>query len=170
MVSLKEENMNTNDIEQAIIPLIRDAPERLIEQGNHSNADWTTAIFTALTKYAYDLNLRVWTKKNEKDPTLKGCLYDFMICEGKTPIDIDRLWVAMESEWNPKFDEIKYDFCKLIQSRSMLRVMVFQSRDVERTISGLVNILETSQISISGDRYLFAGWSDENGLYSTNRG
>ena len=106
----KEEMMNTNDIEQAIIPLIRDATQRLIEQRNHSDADWTTAIFTSLTNYAYELNLRVWTKKNEIDPTLTGCLYDFMICEGKTPIDIDKVWVAMESEWSLKFDEITYDF------------------------------------------------------------
>ncbi len=156
--------MNTNDIEHTIILLIRDTTERLIEQRNHSDADWTTAIFTALTKYAYDLKLRVWTKTNEIDHTLTGCLYDFMICEGKTHIDIDKVWVAMECEWSLKFDEIKYDFYKLIQSRSMLRVMIFQSRDVERTINDLVNILETSQMSVCGDRYLFAGWSDENGF------
>ena len=159
--------MNANDIDQAIIRVIADTAQRLTENRNHSDADWTTAIFTALTKYAYDdLKLRVWSKKNEVDPTLTGCLYDFMICEGKTPIDIDRVWVAIESEWSLSFNEIKYDFYKLVQSRSMLRVMIFQSRDVERTISDLVKILETSQMSICGDRYLFAGWDDEKNAFT----
>ena len=160
--------MNTNDIEKAIIRLISDASQRLIENGNHSNAAWTTAIFTDLTKYAYDLNLLVWTKPNELDDTLNGFLYDFVICEGHTPIDIDKVWVAMECEWNLAFDEIKYDFYKLVQSRSMLRVMIFQSRDVKRTTSDLVSILETSQMSMCGDHYLLAGWSDEDGFTFTS--
>jgi hypothetical protein len=161
------QQMNTNDIEQAITPLIRAASERLVEQQNRSNADWTAAIFTDLTKYAYGLklnNLYVWTKKNEVDDTLTGFLYDFMICEGQTPVDVDKVWVALESEWSLKFAEIKYDFHKLIQSRSMLRVMIFQSRDVEGTISDLVKIVEASPMSICGDRYLFAGWSDDEGF------
>ena len=87
-----------------------------------------------------------------------------MICEGQTPIDIDKIWVALESEWSLKFDEIKYDFYKLIQSRSMLRVMVFQSLDVAKTNNDLVMILESSQMSVRGDRYLFAGWNDEDGF------
>jgi hypothetical protein len=117
--------MNVNDIEQAIIRVISNASRRLIENRIHSDADWTTAIFTDLTEYAYGLNLRVWSKRNEVDPTLTGCLYDFMICEGETPIDINKVWVALESEWSLKYDNIKYDFYKLVQSRSMLRVMMF---------------------------------------------
>ncbi len=127
-----EGKMNANDLEQAIIRVISDASQKLIENQNHSDTDWTATIFTNLTKHAYDLNLRVWSKRNEADPTLTECLYDLMICEGKTAIDIDKVWVALESEWSLKFDEIKYDFYKLVQSRSMLRVMIFQSRDVER--------------------------------------
>jgi hypothetical protein len=156
--------MNTNDIEQGIIRVISDASQQLIENKNHSDAGWTDGIFTALTKWAYGLNLWVWSKNNEVDRTLTGFLYDFMVCEGKTGTDIDKVWVAMESEWKLPFDEIKYDFYKLIQSRSMLRVMIFQSKDVERTIGDLINILEKSQMSVSGDRYLFAGWHDDNGF------
>ncbi len=123
-----------------------------------------SAIFTDLTKYAYSLPLRVWRKKNELDPTLTGCLYDFMMCEGNILIDIDKVWVALESEWSLKFDEVKYDFYKLVQSRSMLRVMIFQSRDVEKTFGDLLKIVETSQMSVCGDRYLLAGWNDDDGF------
>jgi hypothetical protein len=158
--------MDTNQLEEAIKNVISIASERMVKNRNTSNADWTTAIFTDLTEYAYGLPLRVWTKKNECDDTLTGCLYDFMMCEGQTPIDIDKVWVALESEWSLNFDEIKYDFYKLVQSRSMLRVMIFQSRDVEKTISELGNILEKSQMSVCGDRYLLAGWNDDDGRFT----
>jgi len=158
--------MNTNDIEQNISQLIVEASLRLTDNRIHSNAAWTDAIFLALTNFAYKLNppLWVWTKKNAADTTLNGFLYDFTIREGANTEDrnkIDKVWVAMEIEWKSGWDEIRYDFYKLILGRSMLRVMIFQSRHVEQTISDLVEVLETNSMSICGDRYLFAGWSDK---------
>jgi hypothetical protein len=89
-----------------------------------------------------------------------------MACEGegKAGEDIGKVWVALESEWSPYFEKVKEDFYKLVLGRSMLRVMIFKSRDVEKDISKLVRILETSPMSVSGDRYLFAGWSEDEGF------
>jgi hypothetical protein len=150
--------MNTSEMEEGIRRAVTDASKRL-------PSDWTDGIFTALTAWVYkDLpSAVVWCKKNEADPTLSGCLYDFMITEpGETRNDIKRVLVALESEWSPYFEEIKYDFYKLVQSRSGLRVMIFQSRDVGKTTRDLMDILEKSPMSVTGDRYLFAGRNDEN--------
>src|SRR6266436_5105794 len=150
--------MNTNEMEQGIRRAITDASKPL-------PSDWTDAIFTALTAWVYkDLpSAVVWCKKNEVDPTLTGCLYDFMITEpGETVNDIKCVLVALESEWSQYFEGIKYDFYKLIQSRSVLRVMIFRSRDVEKTTLDLIDILEKSPMSVTGDRYLFAGRNDQN--------
>jgi len=66
------------------------------------------------------------------------------MCDG-TKDYFGQVWVALESEWSKNFDAIKYDFCKLIHGRSMLRVMVFQSRDVKNTIGELVKTLVESR-------------------------
>jgi hypothetical protein len=160
--------MSTKDFEAGFKGVILDATEPLTKNRNQSPAAWTDAIFTALTKYAYDgfPALWVWSKRNEIDRTLTGFLYDFMLCEGggNAGNDIGKVWVALESEWSAYFEEIKADFYKLVLSRSMLRVMIFKSSDVEKAISELVRILETSPMSISGDRYLFAGRGDDYSL------
>jgi len=40
----------------------------------------------------------------------------------------------------------------------------FQSRDVKNTIGELVKTLVESPMSVAGDRYLFAGWHEEDGF------
>ena len=150
--------MNINEIEQSIINVLRDTGKQLVAACAYSNPERTKTIFRNLTNYAYVKNLRVWSEPNERDKSINEWLYDFTIYEGQTPIDIDKILVALESEWNGDFKEIKYDFYKLVQSRSILRVMIFQADDVNRTFDDLVKIVDTSAMSLSGDRYLFAGW------------
>jgi len=161
--------MNTGDIEAGCKRVIRDAAERLTKDRIVNDTAWTDAIFEDLTRYAYHElvpGLCVWSKGNAVDRTLTGFLYDFMACEGegKAGEDIGKVWVSLESEWSPYFEKVKEDFYKLVLGRSMLRVMIFKSRDVEKDISKLVRILETSPMSVSGDRYLFAGWSEDEGF------
>jgi hypothetical protein len=148
--------MKTSELEANITRILASA----------SKQDWTDGIFTALTVWAYkDLpSAVVWCKKNEHDPTLSGWLYDFMIAEpGETSNDIKSVLVALESELSDlSFGGIKHDFYKLVQGRSGLRVMVFRSMNVERTIGDLIAILENSPMSVTGDRYLFAGRNDEH--------
>ena len=156
--------MTTDQIEQGLIQVITEAAGKLVDARIHNDSAWTGAIFSGLTAYAYSLNLNVWSRPNEEDATLNECLYDLIICEGRTPTDIDKVWVVLESEWNFDFNEIKYDFTKLTLCRSMLRVMVFQSRTVNRISEDLVKLVDESKMSLTGDRYLFAGWDDDNGF------
>jgi hypothetical protein len=143
--------MKTSELEASIRGILDSLSEK----------DWTDGIFTALTAWAYkDLPSEVvWCKKNVVDPTLTGWLYDFTIAEpGETPNDIKSVLVALESELSDlSFEGIKHDFYKLVQGRSGLRVMIFRSENVERTIGDLIAILEKSPMSVTGDRYLFAG-------------
>ena len=152
--------MDINEIEQGMIKVLGDTGKQLVEARAFNNTERTKAVLTNLTKfiYVYDPRLQVWSKRNDVDSTLNGWLYDLTVCDGRSQDDIDKVLVALESEWNADFKEIKYDFYKLVQSRSMLRVMIFQADDVNRTIDDLVKIVGTSAMTLSGDHYLFAGW------------
>jgi hypothetical protein len=156
---------NTDNIEECIIRVIRDASVYLGEKNIRNDSAWTDEIFTRLTRYAYGLDLHVWSKKNSADPTINGWVYDFVICECRPPVDISKVLVAMESEWNRDFNEVKYDFYKLLHGRSILRVMIFQSRDVMRDIEELVKIVNNSEASQIGDRFLLAVWNDNDGFF-----
>jgi len=137
----------------------------LLNEKISSNKEWTKAIFESLTEYAYENNKRIWSHPNNIDHTINEWLYDLVIFDGETPTDISEILVTLESEWNSSFDEIKYDFYKLIQSRSNLRVMIFQANNVSDTTEKLVKLLEFSNIAQTGDQYLFACWNDSSGFY-----
>jgi hypothetical protein len=160
--------MNIIEIEQGLVSIMEDTAKRLRDTRAYTNKERTRVMFTDLTKFFYNnyKTLEVWTCPNDTDHTINGWLFDFTVCDGRTPDDIDKILVALESEWNADFKEIKYDFYKLVQSRALLRVMVFQADDVNQSISDLIKIVAASQMSVSGDRYLFAGWSwgDKNGF------
>ena len=135
---------------------------------HHTNGEWTTAILSDLHRYADGLGLRVWTTPNAVDSTTNKWLYDFVISEGPTPQDIARVLVAVECAWDCPFCKIKCDFLKLVQSRSTLRVMIFQSNDVEKTTNGLIEIVEVSKMSVPGDQYLFVRWNGQDGFTFTS--
>jgi len=159
-------NKNTDDIEQGIIKVLCDTSKQLADAELNSDRARTEAIFKAITELASSVNLKV--RVTEENKANNAWLYDLTVFDG-TPDDIYKVWVALESEWNPYLDHIKYDFYKLVQSRSMLRVMLFKSDDCHTITNTLVKIVETSEMSESGDRYLFAGWDWEK-RHNTDNG
>jgi len=168
MSSSLEKSTGTEVVSGLGIMGVIEATGRRLSDAHHTNEEWTTAIFSDLHRYAYGLGLRVWTKPNEVDTTTNEWLYDFVISEGLTPQDIDRVLVALECAWDCPFCKMKCDFLKLVQSRSMLRVMIFQSDDAEKTTNDLIEIVEVSRMSVPGDQYLFVRWSDHDGFAFTS--
>jgi hypothetical protein len=78
--------------------------------------------------------------------------------------DINLVHMVLESEWKKDFSEIKYDFYKLTQARAKYRVMIFQSNNLQSIFDSLCSIVDTSRMTEVGDRYLLAGWNDNDGF------
>lgn len=144
--------------------------DSLIDQNVHNNdRKWTREIKTELFKLGDSIGYSVYTSKaNDYDDSSNEYLYDMIWYtsedESSRVHDLREINMALESEWKMSFDEIKYDFYKLVQSRAELRVMIFQSKDVTTIMNQLKSIINESMISLKGDFYLLAGWDDNDGF------
>ncbi|MGA2525640.1 MAG: hypothetical protein ABSF79_03365 [Smithellaceae bacterium] len=77
--------------------------------------------------------------------------------------------LVMECEWNPNFDEIDWDFEKLLIAKADHKLMIFQQaiesdvRDVMKKLKAMVSSFKTS---FQGERYLLAGYAfDEHKFF-----
>jgi hypothetical protein len=68
--------------------------------------------------------------------------------------------LALESEWNPKFEEILFDFERLLVSRARLRVMIFEAPlpSGEQRFNRLIDAIRSYSGTQIGDHYLLACW------------
>lgn len=129
---------------------------------------WTSAIMGELTRLAYDnYNYSVYGQKCYMDDTITECLYD-MVWYTPKPQDylphkyrsilFGDIHLVLECEWKKAIVEIMYDFQKLVQARAERRVMIFQADDTDKTMDLMTDYANSSGHSLSGDRYLFAGY------------
>ncbi len=156
-----------DEIELSIKRTLESIADHLTKEGKTDTTSWTWEIKTQLTELAYETyNYNVYTSPNGYDNTTNECLYDMLWYQSLNGNnnDLAIVHLALESEWNTSFAEIKYDFYKLVQARTKHRTMIFQSNDVMSVIEKLSKIIDESLISEIGDRYLFAGWNDNDGF------
>jgi hypothetical protein len=155
------------DIEEQIITTIEKVAEDLVKQGKRGDKSWTSAIMASLTELAYvKYNFWVCSTPNSYDDTINEWLYDMTWYDShdEKGKDIKTIHLILESEWNWGFGELSYDFYKLLQGRAEHRVFIFQSKDIEDTMSKFEAIIEKSYISKNGDRFILAGWNDDVGF------
>jgi hypothetical protein len=121
-----------------------------------------------------------WTREVKRVVGVIGTRHGFAVCASGWPKIFYEEWLfdlvwykndkndrlvsvplVLESEWSLSFEEVKYDFEKLLVAKAQLRILVHQARtkaaleDVQRKLITLVSEFEGST---KGDRYLFAGW------------
>lgn len=155
---------------------IKKALVEISESSFHGTTAWTQAIMDSLTALAYDENYNyyVYGKKcNSVDDTITGCLYDMLWYTPKVLPDLpvrntifDKIHLVLECEWKKDMSEIMYDFQKLVQARSDHRVMIFESFETDKTIDILIHYIESSSLSVKGDRYLIAALRAEDGVFN----
>lgn len=76
--------------------------------------------------------------------------------------------LVAEVEWALSYDEIKWDFEKLVVARAEHRVMIFQTNDAQRFedyCRRLVRNITTFALSRKGDRYLLVGYGIKTGRF-----
>ncbi len=80
----------------------------------------------------------------------------------ETKHTLKSLILALESEWNRS--EVIDDFEKLLVARANHRVMILWEKTHERAaklFQVMINEIKSSDLTIQGDRYLFACWIEK---------
>jgi len=73
----------------------------------------------------------------------------------------DEVHLVCESEWsNDFFNQVLWDFYKLLFTRSKIRLLVFQvsKKNYKEYKNKLIEIIEKSKSCLKGDLFLFAIW------------
>ncbi len=99
-------------------------------QANTANDTiWTIKIKKAIAELATPFDYEV---RSTVEGTSYGSewLYDLTFLE-KDNDRIIEIPLILESEWSPKYENIAYDFDKLLQSKAKIKVMVFQQKNVQ---------------------------------------
>jgi hypothetical protein len=145
-----------------------------INDGTHSgNKEWTIAIKKKLIDIAEKYNLSVNCNLNgEKYKHNEGVewLYDLIIYSSNKGY-FDEVYLVCESEWSFDFDEIDYDFEKLLFTRSKVRLLVYQvsQANYDEYKNDFINEIEKSGSCLSGDVYLFAIYNISNDEFTVEQ-
>jgi hypothetical protein len=128
-----------------------------------SNAMWTKTIKDEMRRLGKEFGYS--TMANGLDAASRTeWLYDLVWYNEKRDGAIEDIFLVMESEWTISFNDIRYDFEKLILARSPIRLMIFQAKDDEMVVDiakQLYIIAFKCKISQRGDKYLLAGYNTE---------
>ena len=122
-----------------------------------------------------------WTREVKRVVGDIGMKHGFYVCASGSSKLFDNEWVfdlvwykndkdnhlisvplALESEWLLGFDELKWDFEKLLVARALLRVFVHQARTktaIDAAQRRLITLVSKFNGSARGDRYLLAGYN-----------
>ena len=125
---------------------------------------WTSKVKSFVSKLAPKEGHQVYASSSKN---VRGgeWLFDLIWVKGNYEENrIERVILAMESEWDRSKGSIDYDFQKLMVVRADLRVMLFNTKKKEKweeIISSLKEQVKKFSQSQDGDRYLFGGWIDE---------
>jgi hypothetical protein len=121
-------------------------------------SEWTKAIYHYFYKEGVENGFRVWAKPNilaegEQEYIVDLCWSKELGSEYK---DYMGLELALESEWLTSKDEIMWDFCKLIDIKSFLKVMVIcvREEEVNTMLQEMVGTIKKSRIRIPDENYL----------------
>jgi len=141
--------------------IIEEIKQRLNEYAHKAYADklsdkqWTHDIKLIIGELGLKNNQEVCAS-GFPDSFDNEWLYDLIWYENNEQGFLKNISLAMESEWNTKDLNVKYDFEKLIQAKADLRLMIFQD-NVESNFKTMIKGIESYKYSSIGDKYLLAG-------------
>ncbi len=136
-------------------------------------SNWTRALNDILYNVA----------KSQSESLLVACksdphdnpewLYDHVWYSNTESGSLKNVSLIVECEWKnwrdeDYFQKVKYDFEKLLVGRSKLRFMIFEANtdsEALKIFQQLHDIVVSSDLSHSGDRYLFACWIRSKEFY-----
>ena len=156
------------------LPVERLIEEKLTEDSwvigdmDDKPSNWTRAINNLLKGVAKSLYKNCLIACKQTD--IRDCsewLFDF-VCYTENQFGLDTVLFVAESQWmnqwhkDRNFDDIKFDFEKLILARSEIRIMVFEANDqneIQNYIARLNNIVTNCRLTQINDRYMYVAWN-----------
>lgn len=102
-----------------------------------STSEWTKEILKYFSCLGENEQYKIYASPNDVEKAERSYLVD--LCwskEGQDYKDYKGLELILESEWSTEEDEIMWDFCKLIDIKANLKVMVICIE--EKRIKGIV--------------------------------
>src|SRR5260221_2726039 len=114
---------NFDQIEQSIQKTLREYVQKV--KYEKSNKTWTNELLNALGKLGGEFGYKPCPSVTES-----AWLYDMVWYREQVGVGVKKIPFlvevpfAMESEWNPEFEEIKYDFEKLLVVNATHRLMI----------------------------------------------
>lgn len=128
-----------------------------------SETYWTNGIKSILYKVGKKNNFLVAASGIEQ----KDCgewLYDLVWYTYGQGF-LEDVHLIVESEWCKNIEAIQEDFEKLLVGKARHRLMIFQTnilQTIEKYIDELNSIVDKSNLSIFGDRFLYAVYNKED--------
>jgi len=150
-----------DNIELAIQEALQPIPERAEKEGwVDENPRWTKAVKEAIVEVGKKNEWYTAANQCETDAGMEW-LYDVVWWKYDDKSYMTDVPLVAECEWGNE-NQIKWDFEKLLVSRSRYRLMVFQGGSeelVRRLFDKMRQWIENFHATTAGDRYLFAGLS-----------
>ena len=133
--------------------------QELLRNSRFSNKDWTIGIISKLGGFALESGYTVYPELTEGGEVRKSSewLYDLTWCIE----DKERGWafrgigLALESEWKSDLWNLNYDFQKLVQAKTEVKVFVCNDLS-DRNLECLVGNIKSFKPQNESERYLFA--------------
>jgi hypothetical protein len=130
--------------------------------------DWTIAVKKTLGDLGKERGYEVCASDSKKrfEPEW---LFDLIWYIYDHDGHLQNIPLILEMEWALSFDEVKWDFEKLVTGRADHRILIFQaanSRAIEDYCRRLIRDIAVFEHSSRGDRYLFAGYDMKASLFN----
>ena len=123
-----------------------------------NNTEWTKNIYSYFYKHGIENSFQVYAKPNIIKEAKQEYLVD--LCwskeEARDYFDYRGLELILESEWLTSEDELMWDFCKLIDMKAFLKVMIIciDKKGVEDIIKKMAGTIKSSRIKFQEENYL----------------
>lgn len=156
----KKSSLKQNLIENEITSSLTTIKTRALADKNNgrgwSDTKWTSEIKNSLVEKGHTLGYEV-SCSGCNDADCGEWLYDLAWYKYDKNRILKSLALAVESEWG-SYDEIKYDFEKILVSKAEYKLLIFQGNEINSYIENLIDIINSYEGSEKGDSYLFTGW------------
>lgn len=107
-----------------IISTLRKIPKEILS--GEKDSAWTKAVKQALGKLGVQKGYKICASGIEYE---NEWLYDLVWYKEDNDNFLSSVPLVMESEWDKSFKAIKYDFEKLLLSKSKYKIMIFQATE-----------------------------------------
>lgn len=138
-----------------------------------NNSEWTKNIYSYFSGEGRNSGFRIYAKPNIIKEAEQEYLVD--LCwskeESEDYLDYKGLELVLESEWLTDEDEIMWDFCKLIDMKALLKVMIIciDKKGIENIIRKMTGAITNNRIKCKEENYLVIIFVPVPSIYNSDK-